>query len=279
MSKVYHSKQVPQPRRRRKDFPPAQPGYKYCLECEKEKPLTDFQRLGATSDKYRGSCKPCQKKRRYHPVFVQQPLFLLSKKCTKCGVTKDIEEFNKMESGKMGYHSHCRQCQSAYNHQHRINNLEDYRIRAHVKHTKPANRVRAMQRHRERSLSDPHYLELRKQHRQRYYQNHKEQAKDFYPRRKARILNATVGKVDYKRILERDGYICHICNQPIDPNAKKKSSTALAFDHVVPLQPRVGEPQGDHSEENIKPSHIACNVRKGNRPMSVLTNFDRRGPA
>jgi hypothetical protein len=276
MQEFYHTEQ---PRKlRQKLFPPARPGYKFCRDCKEEKSFDAFHKMNGSSDGYRPICKECRKERTQRPkITIQKPLFTLSKICIQCGDEKAIEDFNKMTQTKNGYHSVCRQCQSEYNHKHRLNNLEDYRTRSHVKNIKPTTKARNMERHRERSVNDPAYLELRRLRRQRYYQSHKEQAKDFYPRRKARILNATVGKVDYKRILERDDYICHICNQPIDPNAKKKSSTALAFDHVVPLHPRPNEPQGMHSEENIKPSHIACNVRKGNRPMSALTDFDRRG--
>lgn len=250
---------------------------KVCAMCKIEKPLTEFHKMKSNSDGFRNSCKSCRRERSLHPVIDQQPLFLLSKTCTKCSVEKDIEEFNKMASGRHGYHSHCKQCQSEYNHQHRIDNLRSYRERAHIKNAKPETKARQMEKHRERSINDPAYLEMRKQRRQRYYQKHKDKAKDFYPRRRARILNAQVDKVDYNHILERDGYFCYICQKPIDPHAKKKSGKALSFDHVIPLQPRLGEPQGTHSEDNLRPTHHSCNVRKGNRPFELLTPYDRRG--
>lgn len=60
--------------------------------------------------------------------------------------------------------------------------------------------------------------------------------------------------VRYEAILERDGMHCHICDTEIP------SLDVLHFDHVIPLSKG-----GLHSEENIKPSHAACNLSKGAR--------------
>lgn len=59
-----------------------------------------------------------------------------------------------------------------------------------------------------------------------------------------------VESVNYEKILERDGMICHICELEIEND--------LQFDHVIPLSRG-----GAHSMENIKPSHARCNLRKG----------------
>src|SRR6266849_3683529 len=243
------------------------PTTKKCAHCEQEKFLDSFHKMKASLDGLRPTCKKCRKEMDKAPrVIVQIPLFIFSKFCSVCQEEKPIEEFNLGRSKKSCYNTFCRKCQSEYNHQHRIDHHEEYRERDHIKVTSSNARIRTMKRHRERSVTDPLYLEQLKQRRHRHYQSHKDQAKDYYPRRKARILNATVGKVSYEQILERDGYVCHICQKPIDPKAKGRASKSLSFDHVIPLKPRPGEPQGTHSEDNLKPAHLSCNVRKGNRP-------------
>ena len=278
MRKVYHAIQPYQPRRY-KQFPPAKPGYKWCIDCEQEKLLTDFHQMQGTTDGRRPTCKECRKKRDLLPAIpVQLPLFILSKICTKCGKPKELDEFDVDQNGAYGRFSQCKQCRSDYNHQFWIDNLEESRARGRVKRAKPETKTQKKKRHQERSVTDPHYLELRRQRRQRYYQSHKEEAKDYYPRRRARLLGATIGKVDYRSILLRDGLWCYLCDKPIDPNARKRSRESLSFDHVIPIHPRPGEPQGTHSEDNLRPAHHACNVRKGNRPFETLTPFDRRGP-
>lgn len=253
---------------------------KVCAGCEQEKPLTEFHKMKSSGDGYRPSCKKCRRDRLINPApIVQQPLFVFSKICTKCDKEKGIEEFDKASKGTYGYQSHCKQCRSEHNHQFWMDNQEDCRARSRAKDKKPEARAKRIGRHQNRMVNDPQYPEMKRKQRQRHYQRHKEEAKDFYPRRKARMLNATVGKVDYRRILERDGLHCHICGKPIDPNARKKSAESLAFDHIIPLHPRLGEPQGSHSEDNLKPAHLSCNARKGNRRMEDLTHYDRRGPS
>lgn len=58
-------------------------------------------------------------------------------------------------------------------------------------------------------------------------------------------------RVDFSRVLVRDGMVCHICGEAI------ASLADLHFDHVVPLAKG-----GAHHEANIKPAHALCNLRK-----------------
>ena len=73
-----------------------------------------------------------------------------------------------------------------------------------------------------------------------------------WTRKRRRLMDN--GKVDYAKILERDGMVCHICG------GKIRNRRDLDFDHVVPLSKG-----GPHSEENVRPSHRRCNRRKGSR--------------
>ncbi|NRQ35984.1 HNH endonuclease [Nonomuraea sp. NN258] len=66
-------------------------------------------------------------------------------------------------------------------------------------------------------------------------------------------------KVDYSKILERDGWVCHICGYPID------GLDDLHFDHVIPLIKG-----GPHSLTNIRPAHAKCNLRKGAKLLEEL---------
>jgi 5-methylcytosine-specific restriction endonuclease McrA len=73
--------------------------------------------------------------------------------------------------------------------------------------------------------------------------------------RRARLLNAKViEKIDRYAIWDRDHGICHICTQPAD-------RSHFHLDHVKALA--LG---GDHSHDNLKVAHPACNIRKGASP-------------
>ena len=47
-----------------------------------------------------------------------------SKKCTKCGIQKDLSEFYKRPERKSGYHSSCKKCSMKRNEKWRQNNKE-----------------------------------------------------------------------------------------------------------------------------------------------------------
>lgn len=71
--------------------------------------------------------------------------------------------------------------------------------------------------------------------------------------RRAREKNAYVEDVSPAFVWERDGGICHICDQPADP-------ADWHLDHVVPLARG-----GEHSYANTAVSHPKCNLKKGAR--------------
>jgi 5-methylcytosine-specific restriction endonuclease McrA len=69
--------------------------------------------------------------------------------------------------------------------------------------------------------------------------------------RRRRVMSAAE-PVDYAAILAEFGMMCHLCSDAI------KSRSDLDFDHVIPLARG-----GEHSYQNIRPSHRSCNRRKG----------------
>lgn len=78
--------------------------------------------------------------------------------------------------------------------------------------------------------------------------------------RRVRLADATVERFDPVEIYDRDGWICALCHQPIDPQLRWPEPMSVSLDHVVPL---VG--LGEHSRANTQASHWICNVRKGGR--------------
>lgn len=59
-------------------------------------------------------------------------------------------------------------------------------------------------------------------------------------------------------IFERDGWVCQLCNEPVDPTLKWPDPLSKSLDHIVPLS--VG---GHHLRSNCQLAHVTCNVRKG----------------
>lgn len=68
-----------------------------------------------------------------------------------------------------------------------------------------------------------------------------------------------VGSVRYKRadIYKRDGWICQICFEPVDPIIPWPESLSKSIDHVIPLI--LGGPD---APSNVQLAHLVCNFRK-----------------
>lgn len=79
-------------------------------------------------------------------------------------------------------------------------------------------------------------------------------------KRYALKCGSQAGPVDYAAILAEFGMVCHLCGGEIE------SRPELNFDHVIPLTRG-----GPHVQENIRPSHKSCNLRKGSKLMAELT--------
>ncbi len=80
-------------------------------------------------------------------------------------------------------------------------------------------------------------------------------------RRRARKRGATVlGRVVPTEIADRDGWVCGICDGPIDELLRWPHPGSLSMDHVVPLAMA-----GPHEPSNVQAAHLRCNVAKGCR--------------
>ena len=58
-------------------------------------------------------------------------------------------------------------------------------------------------------------------------------------------------------LAERDGWLCQICGDPIDPTLTYPDRKGPSVDHVVPLSKG-----GTNVVENVQLTHLTCNITK-----------------
>lgn len=253
---------------------------KKCKKCDIMKPLDAF-------DQSRWTCKDCRKtiERTRHFLkksrkLVQLSLFPTSKKCTKCKTEKTLELFSQGNPYTLdGYSFRCRKCQKddARERALKIVEVPESKVCGKCKIDKPLDLFPVSTGYGKYGRSSVCYDCAAKR-----YQENKEKymatgalwkknnrLKDRkrsqgYAARKKKA--SQIDTVDYARILERDGYWCHICEKDILPQDK------MHFDHVIPLKRG-----GAHSEENLKPAHGRCNCRKHDKFLEEMTPYQRRG--
>lgn len=61
-------------------------------------------------------------------------------------------------------------------------------------------------------------------------------------------------------IYERDGWVCQLCFEPVDPDLPPSNTWSATLDHIV-CQSWSEEP--DHSPENLRLAHRWCNSVRG----------------
>ena len=61
-------------------------------------------------------------------------------------------------------------------------------------------------------------------------------------------------------IFERDGWMCGICNAPVNRAAAWPAPDFPTIDHIIPLSAG-----GAHTPSNVQCAHLLCNLRKGAR--------------
>jgi 5-methylcytosine-specific restriction endonuclease McrA len=59
-------------------------------------------------------------------------------------------------------------------------------------------------------------------------------------------------------IYERDGWVCKLCQHPVDKGLSWPHTESASLDHVVPLSRG-----GDHVRANVQLAHLGCNIAKG----------------
>lgn len=78
--------------------------------------------------------------------------------------------------------------------------------------------------------------------------------------RRAQKAQAPSEAFDSREVFDRDGWLCGICQEPVDPDERFPSPMSVSLDHVVPLSKG-----GHHTRANTRCTHLGCNVKLGNR--------------
>jgi hypothetical protein len=100
------------------------------------------------------------------------------------------------------------------------------------------------------------------------YKKNPDRFKEAAHRRRSLMLTAFVEDVSLDYIGNRDKWICHLCNQKIDKTLTGRNPLMPSLDHVLPLSKG-----GEHSNKNVRISHLRCNLKKNNKVVGELMLF------
>lgn len=120
-----------------------------------------------------------------------------------------------------------------------------------------ANREQAAERNRRRYERNG---DQRREQSRQYRKANRDKVLAWDATYRALKRDATVEVFDPVEIFERDGWVCGICTEPIDPNVRYPDHECASLDHVIPLSR-----DGEHSRANTQASHLRCNKSKNAR--------------
>ena len=87
-----------------------------------------------------------------------------------------------------------------------------------------------------------------------------DRARKHMHERRARLLSNDWESFDPVEIYERDGWVCGICELPVDRALAWPDPLSVSLDHIIPVSL-----DGPHTRANTRCSHLGCNSKRGNR--------------
>lgn len=214
---------------------------KVCVKCGDSKPRSEYPRRSAGRDGHRNDCKACRKA--YRQSWYEANKEDQQRK-NKAWLAKNKEHARVMAKA---YREANKAERAAYSKAYRENNRAKYE--ATWRASREANREKYVAYQR-KYFSDKWATDLDYRERQNAIQL-----------RRRRLLSVAVQE-PYTResIFNRDGWVCQLCQEPIDPDAAWPDPGTASIDHIFPVS--LG---GDDTPDNTQAAHMGCNSRKGNR--------------
>jgi len=183
------------------------------------------------------------------------------KTCTKCSESKPLTDYCRSARSLDGRRPNCKACQAEYRRGYyadadeRASNLD--REKARMRAWYRDNRERAA------TVRSAHYRANTESHRIRrraYDAANPDKKRASIIRRRRLVAEAKQEPYTRAEIFERDGWVCQLCGQPVDPKLSAPDPGSASIDHVIPLS--LG---GDDTPANVQLAHFGCNSGKCNR--------------
>jgi hypothetical protein len=190
----------------------------------------------------------------------------VGKTCTRCKVTKTLDQFCRDRRRKDGLNLWCRECKTATAREYRRTEAGRANNARAVKKYAQANPEKIKEINRRWHEANPGYsAEANRLYREQnptynadYHRANREQTMARVNRRRARLKNTRVGPVSFRALWDAQAGLCGICFSSIDDSLPHPHPGSPSIDHILPLSKG-----GTHTQDNLQWAHLTCNIRKG----------------
>lgn len=203
-----------------------------------------------TSEKLRARPRP------QHEILRAQLLAEGKRFCPCCKEIKTLDNFTKNKARKDGFKVYCKACQKAKREETREYNIAKSKEWREANPERFAEKRDAWMQAHPQSESDT---------RKEWMRKNVAKVRQIKKTYKVRRMGWEVGEVDYLEVLMRDGFVCHICGNDVEPDD-------VHFDHAIPLSKG-----GAHATYNVFVSHSRCNMKKSNKLTEKVTATMKAG--
>lgn len=156
------------------------------------------------------------------------------KPCSKCGEVKPLSGYHRDAKTRDGHWAMCKVCVSV-------------RDKAYYEANREGRLGQVRAYYAERWATDPEY---------------RARMNAAKTRRRRMLANAKQEPYTRESIFQRDGWVCRICSESIDPTIRYTDDpgACATIDHVIPLSRG-----GDDTPANVQAAHGSCNYGKCDR--------------
>ena len=166
--------------------------------------------------------------------------------CARCGESKPLSMFHRAPRMRDGLQSWCKACASASTQAWRARNREAINAGRRAEYVAAPHPVRVCERCGNGYTAWVSF--------QRFCSP---KCKDYEVRHsRARSANQRLRA----RVIARWGTICYLCGSAVREPSGTAKPGSLSIDHVMPVSA-----DGPNSIENLRVTHLGCNVEKGDR--------------
>jgi len=131
--------------------------------------------------------------------------------CSRCKVSKSLEEFSKNKTKKDGKNTFCKPCHKEYVGEHYQKNKQVYLDRTAQYSKDNADKIKQYK------------LDCRSEY------------TDLENKRRARKKNQLGKPYSRQKIFDRDEWMCYLCGESINPDLKRPDMMSASIDHVKPI--------------------------------------------
>lgn len=232
---------------------------KRCSKCELVRSVEEFSKDNRSKDGLQSHCKTCNRKYRQTNSSAIAKRKIEYRLANIDRITKQKAEYYQASKDQF------------------FEQRAEYR-RANADHI-AEYKAKYYRTNRDRILAQmAEYYKTSAGRRHQYYQDNKDQmAKYLVEYRKTPQGKAACARSSAKRRAALDRTECTLTASEWDKILKLYCGLCAycgiepgkTQDHVIPLIPRPGEPQGTHTQDNVVPACTPCNSSKYNTPIEI----------